>query len=118
MHMARHAWGLDRLWEALTGPSEESWKAGHSMLAERSLEPGEVEHHELPPDAVELEGRIHALAAEALTLTDPTRRRVAVADMLKACAACHVKTGGGPGWNPKKPMAMPAGEDAAPPAKE
>jgi mono/diheme cytochrome c family protein len=95
-HMARHAWAVDRLWEALTGPAEASWTAGHRMLAEGPLE-SDGHAAGLGSSAAALESSVHALAADALVATDPQEREAIVAQILVACGACHAITHGGPG---------------------
>lgn len=96
-HMARHRWAIERLWESLTMPSEPNWKAGLTMLAEASLEPGETPAKPLNEAAVQQEGDLHALAATGLLQTDLAARGETVVAMLVACEGCHAATRGGPG---------------------
>ncbi len=88
-HMDRHGYGVDRMWEGLVGPSDEAWVEGARALSEAPL------HNEKIGAAVkDLAGRVHGLAASALSQDDPAERAGHLAEILTTCADCHTKTRG------------------------
>lgn len=96
-HMQRHQWAVDRLWEGLIAPSDASWSRGIRMLAEAPLEGTETSWDEAPPERVELAQQVHLLGREAVSAITPEARASVYSKMLGTCAACHARTGGGPG---------------------
>ncbi len=96
-HMQRHEWAVLRLWEGLIGPSDVAWSRGIQMLAEAPLLGTENtwgESDEVVGDA--LASRVHELGVEAIEALTPATRGDVYATMVATCAACHVRTGGGP----------------------
>lgn len=97
VHMARHMWSMDRLWDGIIGPSDARWIEGVSGL------------HDHPIDAERLHGReggespsdymdwwIHQPGpTDGLKATGPERAAF-YTHMLTACAACHAGTEGAP----------------------
>lgn len=87
--MTLHQWALGKMWDGLTGPSNESWARGASALAEA---PGYQRHIArggvAPVAADSLAGRLTALSLAAGSAAGPDRARV-FGQMLQACTGCH-----------------------------
>ncbi|MGZ5967876.1 MAG: hypothetical protein ACXWP4_09425, partial [Polyangiales bacterium] len=93
--MARHAWGIDRLWLGLIQPSDAAWKKGSEVLATAPLGPG----HEADAQSTEvLAQRVHALGELGQTLVgqavppapaNAPRRIDTYGQLVSTCAACH-----------------------------
>lgn len=88
-HMARHAWAVDRLWEGLSGPSDEAWKMGARVL---SGDPLDREHTTAEAGrryrAEAWDQLVHSLAAEAED-AGPAEKGEFYSQVLSACNACH-----------------------------
>ncbi len=97
VHMTRHVWALDRLWEGIIGPSDPRWVAGVGAL------------HDHPIDAERLHGReggespsdymdwwIHQPGPSAGLQAQGADRARFYSRMVTACAACHAGTEGAP----------------------
>ncbi len=91
--MARHAWGVDRLWLGMVQPSDEAWKKGSEVLASAPL----VENAGNPRKE-ELANRVHALGQLGKTLVGTAmppapakapRRLEMYGQLVTTCAACH-----------------------------
>jgi cytochrome c553 len=88
--MQRHSWAADRMWEGLTGPSNEAWNAGASALARA---PGGSPASE-PPLPADFVTRLHAVREIGKSALEARRReeRAKVYGMLIAsCADCHTR---------------------------
>ncbi len=86
--MARHMWAADRMWEGLTGPSDQSWRDGAKALAQAPEAPPRTDPP-LPPRFSEALLQVRALgqrAGEAESLED---RANVYAVFLASCAGCH-----------------------------
>ena len=95
-HMGRHAWASGRMWEGLVAPSGVVWDGGAEVLSEAPLAPAELEVElEVLSEVAEMEGKVHALGAEAVGLTGQKERARVYGEFLATCAACHEKTGKG-----------------------
>ena len=95
-HMQRHEWAADRMWEGLIGPSNFTWRQGASMLFESPMKP-----HALGADAgdevvLSMARRIHQLAGNATTVSEPAEKAEIYAEFLANCAACHISLDDGP----------------------
>ncbi|MEZ4237624.1 MAG: hypothetical protein R3F59_16050 [Myxococcota bacterium] len=92
-NMPLHRWSVDWMWLGLVSDSDEAWLRGARELDDHPLAPkfaGDSAR------AQQLEQRVYALAAQALT-TEGNRARAAVmGELLTTCAACHAERGGGP----------------------
>jgi hypothetical protein len=86
--MRRHMWAADRLWEGLTGPSEDSWTAGAAVLARAPL-PAPSADPPLPPDYVDAMVEVRELGAEALDASTLEARAEVYGRFLASCAGCH-----------------------------
>lgn len=82
--MARHTWGVDRIWEGMVAASDEHWRAGLGVL---QVTPVPVSARP------ELGERLQTLARTALARTATTTledRAASYAEILNVCASCHV----------------------------
>jgi cytochrome c556 len=87
-HMRRHQWAVERMWHGLIAPSDESWNAGATALAEAPLQvvsdtKGEQKEGQGVAD------QVHGLAAAAAKQTVPEERAATYGELLASCAACH-----------------------------
>ncbi len=88
--MRRHAWAADRMWEGLFGPSERSWQAGASLLAQPGLFPPELKTIGAgAPELVRLEARVREIGSDAVGETDSLARGALYGRLLATCASCH-----------------------------
>ena len=97
-HMRRQAWITERLWEGISGPSEQRWQAGLTALLARPMPPEGFEGREedLLSPAAELAPWLSRIGLVALRTGDPARRTELYADLLGTCAECHAGTAGAP----------------------
>lgn len=102
VHMARHSWALERLWEGLIGPSDPRWIEGVSALHDHPIEADRLhgrEGGESPSDY--MDWWIHQPGPSTALAADHAGRASFYGHLLTACAACHAGTAGAP--------AVPAG---------
>ncbi|MGD8863088.1 MAG: hypothetical protein PVI30_23945 [Myxococcales bacterium] len=86
--MYRHMWAADRMWEGLTGPSDEAWRAGAEALAKAPLSRPDAEPP-LPDGFADALSQLRDLGVAA-TEADSIARRADVYGMfLASCADCH-----------------------------
>ncbi len=89
-HMLRHNWAAERMWEGLTGPSNEAWMKGVDALADAPLD---AEQLGGPPVArtriSTLAQQVHALAGQAGEAVEPNTRAEVYGRFLATCARCH-----------------------------
>lgn len=84
--MAKHQLAADQMWFGLIAPSEESWRAGATLLAKAPL---------VRSDMVELdqlERRVHELAKQAESARAAARPKI-YGEFLGTCSGCHTKLG-------------------------
>lgn len=89
--MRTHQWATERLWEGITGPYEEAWNRGASILANVRLfgeEGGSVK-----TVLLKLEAELRALGRNAKAATRLHERASIYGHLLKTCAACHQEAG-------------------------
>jgi cytochrome c556 len=88
--MIRHRWAADRLWDGLVGPSDESWRAGASVLRDAPLFTDaltqDVEQYEA---VTKLAWTVHEIGARANSARDQSARATLYGDLLGTCASCH-----------------------------
>jgi cytochrome c553 len=95
--MARHHWAARRMWDGLLLPSQAAFVEAAEVLGPGDLAPaGSTVGSALPSLTVELEVRVHDLAAQAARMEDPAGRVRATAGILETCGVCHGAMGGGP----------------------
>jgi len=104
-HMLEHQWATDLMYQGLTMPSEDRWQKGlvamqGSPLSEKDM----PKDAKLTKEIVELEKKVHELAAKAKTATDLGTKVALYGEYLSGCAGCHSLHGKvwGPGL-PKTP---------------
>lgn len=88
--MQRHRWAMDRLWEGLVGPSEQSWTAGAALLGEA---PASAEGLALgdmaEADAKARFAALEELGRKARSATDQAERTAVYGELLSTCSDCH-----------------------------
>jgi mono/diheme cytochrome c family protein len=94
-HMARHQWAAERMWDALTTPSEEAWLKGTEIMADAPLVPKAVSGEKSVDKKVEtLAVSVHDIAEKARTDRDMKKWTAAYGKFLQTCASCHQASGG------------------------
>jgi cytochrome c553 len=84
--MAWHQWAVDRMWEAIVGPSDEHWRVALDGIATMRI-PSHVR-----PSPVHLGARLQRQARDALGHDPPltlAQRTEVFGDLLVTCARCH-----------------------------
>ncbi len=121
MHMRRHYWAVERMWEALLSDSPTSFQAAAKVLAESPLNGSREPDGETPPGATRLAYEVHDLAFAAAVegnvnedeyvprpgepMEDkPTSRGQAevFGRLLSACSQCHTLVGVNPALTAKE----------------
>jgi cytochrome c556 len=95
-HMERHQWAADRMWEGLIGPSSASWRQGANLLFESPMHPEELGAEAGDELVLSMARRIHQLAGNATTVSEPVDKAEIYAEFLANCGACHTSLGDGP----------------------
>lgn len=91
-HMVRHENAADLMLEGLATPSDAAWARGAGQLRETPLKPGDFPVSERIGDMMsEVETRLHAQAADAMTAANVPSRTRAYATLLTTCAECHTR---------------------------
>ena len=96
-HMQRHQWAADRMWEGLIGPINYVWRQGATMLFESPLKPHAMDAEDGDEEVLAMSRRIHQLAGNATTVSEPADKAEIYAEFLATCAACHNAMDEGPG---------------------
>jgi hypothetical protein len=90
IHMKRHQWAADRMWEGLVGPSDDLWSKGAEVLADAPLAAEKVtDDPKLAGAATKLAEQIHRLGKKALQTDDREERVGLFAELLGTCSTCH-----------------------------
>jgi cytochrome c553 len=101
VHMQRHQWGVDRMWEGLIGPSDKPWNQGADMLVDIPLSTFDVmDASASMEDTIAIDiitQRLHALGGQGGYTKTPEERSKMFGEVLSICAECHTKLGHGPG---------------------
>lgn len=116
MHMRRHYWAVERMWEALLSNSTAAFQVAAEMLAEAPLHGPKVPDAENPPGVTQLAYEVHDLAFAAAiegkveeeeyvprpgepVEDEPTTRGQAeiFGRLLSTCSQCHDLIGVKPG---------------------
>jgi len=92
-HMRRHRWAADRMWEGIIGPSNASWSRGANLLFESPMNPKGLGAEAGDDSVLGMARRVHQLAANATTVSDPAERANIYAEFLANCATCHESLG-------------------------
>lgn len=89
LHMARHQWAADRLWDGLIAPSDELWIRGAEVMADAPLTTGEIAPGQsVQPRVTELASDVHD-QANAARLLPAAERGAAYAAFVQSCSDCH-----------------------------
>lgn len=89
LHMARHQWAADRLWDGLIVPSDAIWIKGAELMADAPLEPAAVAPGQsVQPKVQELASSVHDQANAARHLP-AAERGAAYAKFVQSCSECH-----------------------------
>ncbi len=86
LHMLRHAWAADRMWDGLLNPSDALWESGSTALSE---DPLFLADDETGTETALLARDVHLLGIEARRLQDPDHRAGIYGRLLRTCARCH-----------------------------
>lgn len=89
-HMARHFWAVQSMWTGLVSSQSSAWVSGAQALAEHPPETEDFGKGGLTDEQVALATNLHALAADAGSMTDQAARGAAFGDIVTACASCHI----------------------------
>lgn len=101
IHMQRHRWAADRLWEGLVQPSDELWNAGADALANSQLDPADLNIPDSQREtAAALVQHVYDLGEEAKSATTPEARADVFGHFIATCATCHRLVHGGPEADP------------------
>lgn len=93
LHMVRHQWAVDRMWEGLMGPSEDAWVKGSEVLGDAPLHQEAIAKGKTVIDRVgALAKETHALANRARTAPVDERGKMYGA-LLGTCTKCHTELG-------------------------
>lgn len=122
VHMKRHYWAVERMWEALLSDSPKTFQRAARTLAEAPLHGPQQPDTETPAGATRLAYEVHdlafAAAVEGSTVEDdyvpppgeprepkPTSRGQAeiFGQLLLACSQCHTLVGVAPTLNADNP---------------
>jgi mono/diheme cytochrome c family protein len=95
-HMQRHQWAADRMWEGLIGPDGVAFSRGANLLFESPVKPAELAKLGGGDAAVGMSRRIHQLAANATTVSEPEEQAEIYAEFIANCGACHSELAKGP----------------------
>lgn len=95
-HMQRHQWAADRMWEGLIGPDAVAFSRGANLLFESPVKPDVLAKHGGGDAAVGMSRRIHQLAANATTVSEPGERAEVFAEFIANCGSCHAELAKGP----------------------
>ena len=89
--MHRHGWAMERMWEGLMMPWDESYRVGAQVLAE-----GKLELEKDVKDAAKLRAgleTVRSLGKQAVTLQHTDERAALYGDLISTCAGCHQAQG-------------------------
>ncbi len=93
LHMLRHQWAADRMWEGLFGPSDAAWTKGADVLADAPLtQPALAGEKSIPPEVELLAQKVHGFGEKARKAQGADRAAL-YGDFLATCASCHGKLG-------------------------
>ncbi len=93
LHMVRHQWAADRMWDGLIAPSDVSWSKGADVLADAPLSQRALSGEKsIPPEVELLAQKVHGFGAKGRDAPAATRASL-YGDFLATCASCHEKVG-------------------------
>ena len=90
--MAQHSWAADEMWTGLVWKSDARFRRAVEVWNATPLaQPHTAEDKRFTPEVLSLEDRVHDLAEQAASMTEPSRRAALYGEMLATCSACHVQ---------------------------
>lgn len=96
-HMARHQWAAERMWDALTVPSDAAWLKATETMADAPLSSKAVTgERSVDKKVEELAVKVHAIAEKARGERDMGKWQKAYGELLTTCAECHQAAGAKP----------------------
>jgi hypothetical protein len=92
--MQRHQWAMERLWEGLVGPSQQSWQAGAAVLAADPVPASMLALRGMPEDVAAAKlATLQELAAKAQSINLLAERTELYGELLVTCSGCHIEAG-------------------------
>jgi mono/diheme cytochrome c family protein len=89
-HMLDHQRAADQMMQGLVLPSPALWNMGAQALRTAPLGTGKLpKDPKLTSEVASSEKRVHALAEQAATATEPKDRVAVYGQLLATCATCH-----------------------------
>jgi len=86
--MKRHAWAVDWMWVGLLANDQTAWAKGASELSNSPF--ASVILDEYPEQKfMDLEDKLHSLAADGEAATTPDKRTLVFGKLLATCSRCH-----------------------------
>lgn len=93
LHMIRHQWAADRMWDGLFAPSDDAWTKGADVLADAPLTQRALAGNKsIPPEVELLAQKVHSFGEKGRAAKAPERAAL-YGDFLATCASCHEKLG-------------------------
>ncbi len=87
--MLDHEWAAERLWEGVTGPSDNAWQRGADALAATDIFGDQGEAVLISEFVRERDRHLHELAESAKIASALDERADLYARMLSTCGECH-----------------------------
>lgn len=88
-HMARHQWGVDKMFRGLIGPDDRAWDDGVTMFVDVPLKKDDLKGHQHASEFADLADRLHGNAAMGYVAYDAAARSKIYGDVISTCAKCH-----------------------------
>jgi cytochrome c2 len=87
--MRRHAWAVERMWEGLLGPSDETWNAGAAALAQAPMYAAHIGQDAINTETQRLANEVRNTAIRGQAAMAQAERAEVLAAVLARCATCH-----------------------------
>lgn len=87
--MRHHQWAATRLWEGVSGPTDDAWADGVRVMATTRFAVAQMMHEKPNVEVVELNERYSDQVMRARTLADQDARAALLGDLMATCAGCH-----------------------------
>jgi hypothetical protein len=100
--MTRHAWGATRLWEGVSGPSDQAWIDGATVIAETPCDIASQMHGKPNVRAFELAEQLRDQAIRAGSASNVETRASLYGEVMSTCASCHQILRPHPAIDPKR----------------
>lgn len=97
VHMLRHQWASDRMWEGLVMHDEAHYRSGAQILGDVTLHASDLDDSAEAPEQIEaMAQHVHTLGEQAMAATDDAGRADVYGRFIATCATCHRLLEGGP----------------------